>query len=201
MNTITATITREWLARIISGKKRYEWRGTSDFWEARLKKVGSPPFHFRLINGMKKNAPEATVLVSAVHWDLAEIAFRFTIEGVVELKNWKSEWARLHAEGWIDEPDRTPVPKSRRAPLATIPVSHAHLGRLERREESSLEIPSYGDLYDLLAELADPPFVVRLHSPRKTADVVVRNMLTPYASDGPTVLVIDGPLDAARSNR
>lgn len=199
MNTITATITREWLARIISGKKRYEWRGTSDFWEARLKKVGSPPFHLRLINGMKKDAPEATVLVSAVHWDLAEIAFRFTIERVVELKNWKSEWTRLHSEGWIDEPDRAPVPKSRRAPLATIPVSSALLGRLERREECALEIPSYGDLYDLLEEKADPPFVVRLQSARKAVDVVVRNMLTPFAFDGPTVLKLDGLLDASRA--
>jgi len=198
MNTITATITREWLARIISGKKRYEWRGTSDFWEARLKKVGSPPFHLRLINGMKKDAPEATVLVSAVHWDLAEIAFRFTIERVVELKNWDSEWTRCHSEDWIDEPDRALVPKSRKAPLATIPISPSFLGRLERREESALEIPSYGDLYDLLAEKADPPFVVRLRSVRKSLDVVVRNMLTPFAFDGPTVLVIDGLLDAAR---
>jgi hypothetical protein len=196
MNTITGTITREWLARIISGKKRYEWRGSSDFWENRVKKAGPPPFRFRLINGMKKDAPEATVLVSEVNWDDAAVAIKFTIDRVLETRNWKTEWTRLHSDEWTDEEEALPVPTSRRSPVVQIPVPQTLFRTAERGDACSIEVPTDGDLFDFLNQSSDPPFVVRLTSTREALDVVVQNLLTPFFFDGPARLVVSGRLDA-----
>jgi hypothetical protein len=48
---ITTTIKRKWLAEIIEGTKRVEYREIKPYWTKRLKGITSP-FKLRLINGM-----------------------------------------------------------------------------------------------------------------------------------------------------
>jgi hypothetical protein len=49
---ITTTIKRQWLAEIIAGRKKIEYRQIKPHWTRRLKSV-TVPFELRLINGMK----------------------------------------------------------------------------------------------------------------------------------------------------
>lgn len=62
---ITTTIEREYLAAIIAGTKHIEYRRIKPYWTKRLKQV-TVPFELRLINGMHKPIPEATVLVHRI---------------------------------------------------------------------------------------------------------------------------------------
>jgi hypothetical protein len=48
---ITTTIEREWLAEIIAGTKKIEYRKVKPYWTKRFAKV-SVPFELRLLNGM-----------------------------------------------------------------------------------------------------------------------------------------------------
>jgi hypothetical protein len=48
---ITTTIEREWLAEIIAGTKKIEYRQIKPHWTKRFAKV-SLPFELRLLNGM-----------------------------------------------------------------------------------------------------------------------------------------------------
>ena len=57
---ITTTIEREWLARIIAGTKKIEYRQIKPYWTKRFEKV-SVPFELRLLNGMNPPVPEVTV--------------------------------------------------------------------------------------------------------------------------------------------
>jgi hypothetical protein len=58
---ITTTIEREWLAEIIAGTKKIEYRQIKSYWTKRFAKV-SMPFELRLLNGMNPPVPEVTVL-------------------------------------------------------------------------------------------------------------------------------------------
>lgn len=48
---ITTTIKREWLAEIIAGTKKIEYREVKPYWTKRLKGVAFP-FELRLIDGV-----------------------------------------------------------------------------------------------------------------------------------------------------
>jgi len=52
---ITTTIEREWLAEIIAGTKKIEYRQIKPYWTRRFEKV-SVPFELRLLNGMNPAA-------------------------------------------------------------------------------------------------------------------------------------------------
>jgi hypothetical protein len=65
MNKITTTIKREWLKEIANETKHVEYREITPYWDKRLSGV-KPPFLLRLINGMQRNAPEITVVVTKV---------------------------------------------------------------------------------------------------------------------------------------
>jgi hypothetical protein len=52
---ITTTIEREWLAEIIAGTKKIEYRQIKPYWTRRFEKV-SGPFELRLLNGMNPAA-------------------------------------------------------------------------------------------------------------------------------------------------
>jgi hypothetical protein len=53
---ITTTIEREWLAAIIAGTKKIEYRQIKPYWTKRFGKV-SVPFELRLLNGMNPPVP------------------------------------------------------------------------------------------------------------------------------------------------
>jgi len=62
---ITTTIEREWLAQIIAGTKKIEYREIKPYWTERFAKV-SVPFELRLLNGMNRPVPEVTVLIHRI---------------------------------------------------------------------------------------------------------------------------------------
>src|SRR5438552_3161285 len=59
---ITTTIEREWLAQIIAGTKKVEYRQIKPYWTKRFEKV-TVPFELRLLNGMIPPVPEVTFLI------------------------------------------------------------------------------------------------------------------------------------------
>ena len=65
---ITTTIEREWLAQIIAGTKKIEYRQIKAYWTKRFAKV-SVPFELRLLNGMNPPVPEVTVLIHRITRD------------------------------------------------------------------------------------------------------------------------------------
>jgi len=65
MKRITTIIKRPWLKSILLGYKRVEHRRVSPYWTKKLEGI-EVPFELRLINGMTKKAPEATVLIYKV---------------------------------------------------------------------------------------------------------------------------------------
>ena len=84
---ITTTIKRQWLAEIIEGTKRIEYREIKPYWTKRLKGITSP-FELRLINGMNPPVPEVTVLVRKVTVDRREGVYELHIKKVVGFKHW-----------------------------------------------------------------------------------------------------------------
>jgi hypothetical protein len=84
---ITTTIKRQWLAEIIEGTKRIEYREIKPYWTKRLKSITSP-FELRLINGMNPPVPEVTVLVRKVTVDRREGVYELHIKKVVGFKHW-----------------------------------------------------------------------------------------------------------------
>ena len=65
---ITTTIERQWLAEIIAGTKKIEYRQIKPYWTKRFEKV-SVPFELRLLNGMNPPVPEVTVLIHRITKD------------------------------------------------------------------------------------------------------------------------------------
>jgi hypothetical protein len=87
MDRITTTIRRPWLAAIIAGEKRVEYRENKAYWRKRLASV-SVPFELRLINGMQEHAPEVTVIVDRVRLNSRTRAYELRIREVVAHSNW-----------------------------------------------------------------------------------------------------------------
>jgi hypothetical protein len=87
MHKITATIKREWFREIVAKRKRIEFRDMSAYWEKKLDGVKSP-FLLRLINGMQKAAPEATVRITKVSKNRRKQQYEFHLGKIEEVKNW-----------------------------------------------------------------------------------------------------------------
>jgi hypothetical protein len=82
---ITTTIERQWLAEIIAGTKKVEYRRIKPYWTQRFKKV-SLPFELRLLNGMNPPVPEVTVLIHRITRRAGE--YRLHIKKVLNYKHW-----------------------------------------------------------------------------------------------------------------
>jgi hypothetical protein len=82
---ITTTIEREWLAQIIAGTKKIEYRQIKPYWTKRFAKV-SVPFELRLLNGMNPPVPEVTVLIHRITKGTGE--YRLHIKKVLGFKHW-----------------------------------------------------------------------------------------------------------------
>src|SRR5437763_5106169 len=81
---ITTTIEREWLAEIIAGTKKIEYRQIKPYWTKRFAKV-SRPFELRLLNGMNAPVPEVTVLIHKVTKDRRAGEYRLHLKKVLGL--------------------------------------------------------------------------------------------------------------------
>ena len=82
---ITTTIEREWLARIIAGTKKIEYRQIKPYRTKRFAKV-SVPFELRLLDGMNPPVPEVTVLIHRITKGAGE--YRLHIKKVLGFKHW-----------------------------------------------------------------------------------------------------------------
>jgi hypothetical protein len=85
---ITTTIEREWLAEIIAGTKKIEYRQIKPYWTKRFSKV-SLPFELRLLNGMNPPVPEVTVLIHRITRVAGE--YRLHIKKVLGFKHWDKQ--------------------------------------------------------------------------------------------------------------
>jgi hypothetical protein len=65
---ITTTIERQWLAEIIGGAKKIEYRQIKPYW-TRRSPTFSVPFELRLLNGMNPPVSEVTVLIHRITKD------------------------------------------------------------------------------------------------------------------------------------
>ena len=68
---ITTTIKREWLAQIIAGTKKIEYRKIKPYWTKRFAKV-SLPFELGLLNGMTPPVQVIPIAFSSRAVDLLE---------------------------------------------------------------------------------------------------------------------------------
>lgn len=68
LECLPLAVEREWLAQIIAGTKKIEYRQIKPYWTKRFAKV-SPPFELRLLNGMNPPVPEVTVLIHRITKD------------------------------------------------------------------------------------------------------------------------------------
>ena len=86
-NRITTTIEREWLAQIIAGTKRIEYRQIRAYWTRRFAKV-SLPFELRLLYGLNRPVPVVTVLIHRITKDRRAREYRLHIKKVLNYKHW-----------------------------------------------------------------------------------------------------------------
>ena len=84
---VTTTIKREWLAQIIAGTKKIEYRQIKPYWTKRFEKV-SLPFELRLLNGMNPPVPEVTVLIHKITSDRRAGVYQLHIKKVLGYKHW-----------------------------------------------------------------------------------------------------------------
>ena len=84
---ITTTIKREWMAQIIAGTKKIEYRQIKPYWTKRFAKI-SMPFELRLLNGMNPPIPEVTVLIHRITKDRSAGEYGLHIEKILGFKRW-----------------------------------------------------------------------------------------------------------------
>jgi hypothetical protein len=84
---ITTTIERQWLAEIIAGTKKIEYRQIKPYWTKRFEKI-SVPFELRLLNGMNPPVPEVTVLIHKITKDRRAGEYQLHIKKVLGFKHW-----------------------------------------------------------------------------------------------------------------
>jgi len=84
---ITTTIEREWLAQIVAGTKKIEYRQIKPYWTKRFAQV-SVPFELRLLNGMNPPVPEVTVLIHRITKDRRAGVYELHIKKVLGFKHW-----------------------------------------------------------------------------------------------------------------
>jgi hypothetical protein len=83
----TTTINREWLAQIIGGTKKIEYRQIKPYWTKRFEAV-SPPVELRLLNGMIRPVPEVTVLIHKITTNRSTGQYRLHVRKVLGFKHW-----------------------------------------------------------------------------------------------------------------
>jgi hypothetical protein len=87
MDKITTTISRQPLREIVAKRKPIEYRAIKPYWTKRFAAV-RPPFLLRLINGMTKNAPEVTVVVTKIRKNSKSGCYELHLGRIREVKNW-----------------------------------------------------------------------------------------------------------------
>lgn len=86
---VTTTIKREFLAAIVAGTKRIEYREIKPYWTRRLDALRIP-FELRLRNGYAKRVPEVTVLIDRIVTNKRARLYALHIREVLSAKYWDS---------------------------------------------------------------------------------------------------------------
>jgi hypothetical protein len=189
MNTFTANIKREWLARILAGSKKIEYRGATDYWLGRLERAGPPPFHLRLINGMKSDSPEALVVVDDVDIELLASEIRLHLGKIVSTTRWDNRWnAKYPARPWeIDVPATPPVPGD---PSITLEAPASLIEGLRSPGAHAFDLPMDGALSNQLTDCGPEPFFIQLKAPTSQATVLAYQIYWQYFGDQAHFLVL-----------
>lgn len=87
MDRITTTIKREFLADIVRGDKKIEYRELKPYWTEKLEGV-QVPFELHLINGMTKTAPRALVVVKRVKKDTRRNQYELHLGKILRVQYW-----------------------------------------------------------------------------------------------------------------
>jgi hypothetical protein len=93
MDRLTTTIKRQFLAEIVAGTKTTEYRDIKPYWTNRLGNV-RVPFELRLINGMRADAPEVTVVIDRVRKNTRSGSYGLHIADVLSVKHWNRRTRR-----------------------------------------------------------------------------------------------------------
>ncbi len=178
LNTLTVNIQREWLSRIIAGSKKIEYRDLTNYWETRIQRVGPPPFRMRMINGMRADSPEATVLVNLVQIDFMEQKFLLHIQKVLETIRWKPAWHKAYPP--LVSPAEPSVTEILDGPLISSEMvwelTDDDFNRLREREIIPLNLPSDSTdraVFEQLLSIPQQPFKVKFTAGTRARSAVM----------------------------
>jgi hypothetical protein len=87
---IATTIEREWLAQIIKGAKKSEYRQIKPYWTKRFGKV-AVPFELRLLNGMTPPDSRSLCLIHKITKDRRAGEYQLHIKKVLGFKHWDKQ--------------------------------------------------------------------------------------------------------------
>jgi hypothetical protein len=189
MNIFTANIQREWLARIIAGSKKIEYRDATDYWLGRLDRAGPPPFHLRLINGMKRDSPEALVTVDEVDIEAVSRTIRLHLGQVVSTTRWDNRWNTQYPAlpANIDVPVTPLVPGD---PAITLEASASLIEGLRSPGAHAFDLPMDDTFATQLSACGPEPFFIRLKAPGSQATVLALKMYWRLFKDQAHFLVL-----------
>ncbi len=175
LKTLVANIQREWLARILDGSKKIEYRDATDYWLSRLDRVGPPPFLLRLINGMRTDAPEATLLVNRVDIDMLAGQIRLHLARVVETVGWNPEWHQKYPALAPEPPvDSVSVFDGRPAQSRIrLTVSSDLLASLAPGKSVTFSHPLTQELYEQFVEAPEAPYLVWVEAGDRAVQVAL----------------------------
>jgi hypothetical protein len=180
MNTLTANIQRKWLARIIDGSKTIEYRDATKFWWNKVKRAGPPPFQLRLINGMRPDSPEATVLVDKVESDELAGQLRFHIAKVLSTIRWDKSWHAMYPPLPPEPPFNPSTLVDQKLPLvkAAIQVPQEVLDSVQTPGLHQFTLPVDPKVLERLVAQEPGPLRVRLSAAGPTREVIVYELLS-----------------------
>lgn len=179
MNTLTANIQREWLARIINRSKTIEYRDATQYWCNRLDRVGPPPFQLRLINGMKSDSPEAMVLVDKVIINVLNVQICFHIADVLSTTRWDPGWHSKYPPLPSEQPfDPAPLLQQQIEPTKiTVEAPPKVIDSVQSPGTHQFSLPHDEKMLLLLYDQGADPFTIRLSAPNSAVEVVVYEIL------------------------
>ena len=96
MDRITTTIKREYLAEIVRGEKKIEYRELKPYWTKKLESVETP-FELHLINGMTTTAPRVLVTVLRVKKDSRRNQYELHLGKILKVRYWDAKRERPRA--------------------------------------------------------------------------------------------------------
>lgn len=195
LNTFTANIQREWLARILDGSKKIEYRDASNYWISRLERVGPPPFQLRLINGMRPDAPEALLLVDRVDIDLLRGQIRLHIKEILETIRWDPKWHQkyppLPPEPEIELPSL--LKKTLARSNIQLFVSSSILASLSLEKPTTFSLPLSEKTYEQFSKAPEGFFTIQLRTKNQVRQVILLEAYDRFFEDVVDYTVISLP--------